>query len=57
MPLSVVIKVVNLLTLVRDDEQMLIVHGSLVLLGKHTLGIQQFVQHQILSIDFAHFRG
>lgn len=39
------------------NKQMLIVHGSLILLGEHALRIQQFVQHQIFAIDLAHLIG
>lgn len=39
------------------NKKMLIVHGSLVLLGEHTLRVQQLVQHQILAIDLAHLIG
>lgn len=41
----------------RDYEEMLVVDGSLVLLGKHALGVQQLVQHQVLAVDLAHLRG
>lgn len=39
------------------DKKMLIVHGSLILLGEHALRVQQLVQHQILAIDLAHLIG
>lgn len=44
-------------TLMCYDKKMLIVHGSLILLGEHTLRVQQLVQHQILAIDLAHLIG
>lgn len=39
------------------DKKMLIVHGTLILLGEHALRVQQLVQHQILAIDLAHLIG
>lgn len=44
-------------TLVGYYEEVLVVDRSLVLLGEHALCIQQLVQHQVLPVDFAHFRG